>query len=248
VKASEETIAKSLVGDYRPEHLFTLRQSLEAWRFHRKLIAECDGELETYLACFTSQADPKQHPLPPTKKAASRTVHGRPGFDLRSEHYRILGVDLTEIPGINTLTIHSVLAEVGPDLSKFRSAAAFASWLGLCPDNRISGGKVLKVRTRHVQNRAALALRLAAHTLHHDRSALGQFFRRMRTKLGAPKAITATAHKLARILYHLLTTGQPYQESIFAEWEKQHRQRTLSRLHTQVQAFGFRLVPIELQA
>ena len=248
VKASEETIAKSLVGDYRPEHLFTLRQSLEAWRFHRKLIAECDGELETYLACFTSKADPKQHPLPPTKKAASRTVHGRPGFDLRSEHYRILGVDLTEIPGINTLTIHSVLAEVGPDLSKFRSAAAFASWLGLCPDNRISGGKVLKVRTRHVQNRAALALRLAAHTLHHDRSALGQFFRRMRTKLGAPKAITATAHKLARILYHLLTTGQPYQESIFAEWENQHRQRTLSRLHTQVQAFGFRLVPIELQA
>src|SRR5437763_12268731 len=119
VKASEETIAKSLVGDYRPEHLFTLRQSLEAWRFHRKLIAECDGELETYLACFTSKTDPKQHPLPPTKKAASKTVHGRPGFDLRTEHYRILGVDLTEIPGINTLTIHSVLAEVGPDLSKF---------------------------------------------------------------------------------------------------------------------------------
>jgi hypothetical protein len=172
-------------------------------------------------------------------------VHSsQPSYDLRTEHYRILGVDLTEIPGINTLLVHSLLAEVGPDLSKFRSAAAFASWLGLCPDNRISGGKILSVRTRRVQNRAALALRIAAHTLHHNQSALGHYYRRMRAKLGAPKAITATAHKLARVLYHLLTTGQPYQESIFAERETQHQQRTIFSLHARARALGYQLVPL----
>lgn len=247
IKASEETVAKSLVGDYRPEHLFTLRQSLEAWRYHRKLIADCDDEVQRYLAGFQSKIDPKQRPLPPRKKTSSSKLHSScPGYDLRTEHYRILGVDLTEVPSINTLTVHSLLAEVGPDLSKFRSAAAFASWLGLCPDNRISGGKVLSARTRHVQNRAALALRVAAQTLHHNQSALGHYYRRMRAKLGAPKAITATAHKLARIIYHLLTTTQPYQETVFAECEKQHRLRTISRLKAQVQALGFRLVPSEV--
>ena len=246
IKASEETVAKSLVGDYRPEHLFTMRQSLEAWRYHRKLIADCDDEMQRYLAGFHSKIDPKQRPLPPRKKTSSSKLHSScPGYDLRTEHYRILGVDLTEVPSINTLTVHSVLAEVGPDLSKFRSAAAFASWLGLCPDNRISGGKVLSVRTRHVQNRAALALRVAAQTLHRNQSALGHYYRRMRAKLGAPKAITATAHKLARIIYHLLTTAQPYQETVFAEREKQHRLRTINRLKAQVQALGFRLVPSE---
>jgi hypothetical protein len=167
-----------------------------------------------------------------------------PDYDLRTEHYRILGVDLTEVPGINTLLVHTLLAEVGPDLSKFRSAAAFASWLGLCPDNRISGGKILSVRTRHVQNRAALALRIAAHTLHRNQSVLGHYYRRMRAKLGAQKAITATAHKLARILYHLLTTGQPYQESIFEERETQHQQRTIFSLHARARALGYQLLPL----
>jgi hypothetical protein len=125
IKASEETVAKSLVGDYRSEHLFTLRQSLEAWRYHRKLIADCDDEVQRYLAGFSSKIDPKQRPLPPRKKTSSSKLHSScSGYDLRTEHYRILGVDLTEVPSINTLTVHSVLAEVGPDLSKFRSAAA----------------------------------------------------------------------------------------------------------------------------
>ena len=172
----------------------------------------------------------------------------QPDYDLRTEHYRILGVDLTEIPGVNTLLVQTLLAEVGPDLSKFRSAAAFASWLGLCPDNRVSGGKILSVRTRHVQNRAALALRIAAHTLHHNQSALGHYYRRMRAKLGAPKAITATAHKLARVLYHLLNAGQPYQESVFAERETQHQQRNLFKLHARARALGYQLIPIAASA
>jgi transposase len=245
IKASEETVAKSLVGDYRPEHLFTLRQSLEAWRYHRKLIADCDDEVQRHLAQFASKADPKEKPLPRARKVSSSKVYSsQPDYDLRTEHYRILGVDLTEVPGINTLLVQTLLAEVGPDLSKFRSAAAFASWLGLCPDNRVSGGKILSVRTRHVQNRAALALRIAAHTLHHNQSSLGLYYRRMRAKLGAPKAITATAHKLARVLHHLLTAGQPYQESVFAERETQHQQRSLFKLHAHARALGYQLIPI----
>jgi hypothetical protein len=124
IKATEETVAKSLVGDYRPEHLFTLRQSPDAWRYHRKLIAECDDEVQRHLVQFASKADPKQKPLPRPRKVSSSKVYSScPDYDLRTEHYRILGVDLTEVPGINTLLVHTLLAEVGPDLSKFRSAA-----------------------------------------------------------------------------------------------------------------------------
>jgi transposase len=213
--------------------------------YHRKLIADCDDEVQRHLTRFASKADPKEKPLPRARKVSSSKVYSsQPDYDLRTEHYRILGVDLNDVPGINTLLVQTLLAEVGPDLSKFRSAAAFASWLGLCPDNRISGGKILSVRNRHVQNRAALALRIAAHTLHHNQSALGHYYRRMRAKLGAPKAITATAHKLARVVYHLLTAGQPYQESVFAERENQHQQRSLFKLHVRARALGYQLIPV----
>jgi hypothetical protein len=141
------------------------------------------------------------------------------------EYWRIFGVDLTAAPGINSKTVRVLLAEVGPDWSKFRSASALASWLGICPNNEISGGQVLSSKTRKVNNRAAVALRLAAHSLHHSHSYLGEYYRRMRTKLGAPKAIVATAHKLARILYHLITTRQEYRESVFEELENKSRLR-----------------------
>jgi hypothetical protein len=130
----------------------------------------------------------------------------RTRFDLRTELYRIFGVDLTQIPGVNTLTAHTLLAKIGPDVSRFANASAFSSWLGLCPDNRISGGKVLSVQTRIVKNRTARALRIAAQSLHRSKSYLGDFYRRMRAKMGTPKAITAAAHKLARIIF---TCSQP---------------------------------------
>jgi transposase len=215
IKATENMIAKTLVGDYRPEHLFTLRQSLAAYRHYQQLIDACDVEIEQCLASFQSKVDPEQHPL---QKSQDRHKPRRNElrFDLRSHLYRIFGVDLTQIPGINALTAHTLLAEIGSDLSCFASASAFASWLGLCPDNRISGGKILSVKTRTVKNRAATTLRMAAQSLHRSRSSLGQYYRRMRTKLGTPKAITAAAHKLARIIYYLLTTRKPYEESICA--------------------------------
>lgn len=243
VKASDETIVQSLVGDYRPEHLFTLRQSLAAYRYFQQLIAECDRAIEKHLDQFAAKVDVKARPLPSPKLRRKKPYRNEPNFDLRQHLYRILGVDLTAVPGMNILTAHSLLAEVGPDLSKFRSASAFASWLGLCPDNDISGGKVLSVRTRKVTSRAALAFRIAAQALFKSKSWLGNFFRRMRARLGAPKAITAAAHKLARIVYHLLTTRQPYDETVFAKHEQASRVRTEARLRVQAKELGLQLVP-----
>ncbi len=241
IKATEATIAKSLVGDYRREHLFTLRQSLLAYRHYQELIAACDSEIEQYLEKFESKVDPQQHPLPKPKDSR-QPRRNELRFDLRTHLYRIFGVDLTQVPGLNPLTVNTLLTEIGPDLSRFANASAFASWLGLCPDNRISGGKVLFVKTRMVKNRAAMALRIAAQSLHRSHSSLGQCYRRMRAKLGTPKAITAVAHKLARIIYHLLTTGKPYDESICAQHDLQYHQRFEARLRKQANAFGFDLI------
>jgi transposase len=246
IKASEATIVKSLVGDYRREHLFTLRQSMVAYRHYQKQMGATDLEIEQMLVDFSDGAEPDAPALPqPKDRHKPRRNDLR--FDLRAHLYRIFGVDLTAIPGINAMTAYVLLSEVGRDLSAFRSAAAFASWLGLCPDNRVSGGKVLSSRTRQVNHRLARALRMAAQALFRSQSWLGQYFRRMRAKLGAPKAITAAAHKLARIIFHMLTTGQAYDETIFAQQEVQNHQRIQQRLRQQAKQYGFQLVEIAAQ-
>ncbi|HZL28684.1 MAG TPA: IS110 family transposase [Acidobacteriaceae bacterium] len=244
IKATEATITKSLVGDYRREHLFTLGQSVAAYRHYQQQMAACDVEIEQMLGEFSSATEGGPGPLPPSSKHRQKPRRNEMRFDLRGHLYRIFGIDLTGVPGINALTAHTLLSEVGRDLSAFRSAAAFASWMGLCPDNRVSGGKVLSSRTRGVNNRLARALRLAAQSLFRSQSWLGQYYRRMRAKLGAPKAITAAAHKLARILFHLLTTRQPYDESVFAQQEIQNNQRMQRKLQQQAKAFGLQLVEI----
>ena len=244
IKASEQTIIKSLVGDYRWEHLFSLRQSLAAYRNYQKLIGETDHEIERHLKTFDAGVDCKAKPLAPPKVRRHKLFGNEPSFDLRGHLYRIFGVDLTEVPGVSILTAHTLLAEVGSDLSRFRSASALASWLGLCPDNDITGGKKVAVGTRHVDNRAAWALRMAANALRNSRSGLGDYYRRMRARLGAPEAITATAHKLARIIFHLLTTHQTYDESVFARREEETRRRTEAILRNRAKALGFQLVPV----
>jgi transposase len=247
IKASAETIAKSLVGDYRREHLFTLRQSLAAFRHYQELIADCDREIAQSVEQFESKLDPPVDPPPASPSPSndgSKPKASEPSFDLQTHLHRIFGVDLTQVPGINVLTAQTLLAEIGPDFSHFPSGPEFASWLGLCSDNRISGRKVLSVRTRKVKNRAATALRMAALSLHRSQSFLGHFYRRMRAKLGAPKAITATAHKLARILYHIVTTGHAYDETICAQNEVQNRQRMEARLRKQARDLGLQLVAL----
>lgn len=243
VKASEEMIVQALTGDYRPEHVFTLKQSLTAFRHYQKLMAACDLQIERQLKQFDANVDVKARPLAPPKVRRRKLFSNEPNFDLRTHLYRIFGVDLTAVPGINVLTAHTILSEIGPDISKFRSAAAFASWLGLCPHNDISGGKVLSVKTRHVNNRAALAFRMAANALFRSQSALGDFYRRMRAKLGAPKAITAAAHKLARIVYHMLSTREAYDEAILKKHEGRFRARAEARLRAQAKILGYSVVP-----
>jgi transposase len=241
IKATEEVIAKSLVGDYRPEHLFTLRQSLAAYRSYQKLIDDCDREVRRRLQDF-------QPPNPPAetteeKKACCRPLS--PDSVLKSELKRVFGIDLTQIPGIRTGIAQTLFGEIGPDFTKFRSASAFASWMGLCPDNDISGGKVLWVGTRKVNCRAATALRMAAQSLHHSKSALGDFYRRMRAKLGAPKAITAAAHKLARIIFRLISTRQEFDDSKFAADQLRHQKRQEIKLRAKAKSMGYELIPLQ---
>jgi hypothetical protein len=244
VKSTQDKIAKALQGDYRPEHLFALQQSLCGYRSYQKMIAEVDQEIEANLKGLPT-AEQAEAELPKrTKKSPYQRQHYEPNFNLRKELYRIFGVDLTNVPGISAVTAHTILSEIGPDLSQFRNASAFASWLGLCPEKQISGGKVLYVRTRAVKNRVALALRLAAHSLHHADNNLGEFFRRMKRKLGPAQAITATAHKLARIVFHLLKTHQPYDDTVFQKGDVDAQKRAESRLRRQAAQLGFQVIPI----
>jgi transposase len=210
VKTPEGTIMEALTGDYRPEHLFTLKQSLVAYRYYQKLLAECDREIEHTLQQFEAKVDLQEKPLKSTKTRRKKFFGNEPNFDLQTHLYRIFGVDLTAVPGINVLIAHTILSEVGPDIGQFRSGGAFASWLGLCPHNKITGGKVLSTKTRQVKHRVAKAFRMASNSLFRSQSPLGDFFRRMRAKLGAPSAITAAAHKLARIVHHMLTKREAY--------------------------------------
>jgi transposase len=206
VRSSRETVAKSLEGDYRVEHLFALRQFLAAYRFYQKLMAEADQEVELRMRELPRAKEAPEKRPPGSKKRIYQRAGNEPTFDLKAELFRIAGVDLTDVPGISTLTAHTILVEVGADVSRFRNGSAFASWLGLCPEKQVSGGKVLYTRTRKVKNRAAIALRLGAHCLYHAQNYLGEFYRKMKWRLGAPEAVTATAHKLARIVYH---SGRP---------------------------------------
>ena len=242
VHADQQTVIKSLTGNYRPEHLFTLKQSLAAYKNYQQLLAECDQEIQRLTNNMPGKIDggTAAGPKPTRQKRRKNQFH----FDIGSELHRLFGVDLTAVPGINALTAHTLLAEVGPDLSRFPSADAFANWLALCPGNKKSGGKVLSSKTRPTNSRLSHALRVAAQTLARSRSYLGNFYRAMRARLGAPQAITATAHKLARILYHLLTTGDAYDESVFAREQLKQNLRLHKRLSKQAQNLGFQLVPI----
>ena len=243
IKASEEVIAKSLVGDYRIEHLFTLRQSLIAYRSYQQLIDECDREIRHCLDTFQPPGPPADSITNHQAESKKRPASADAG--LRTELKRVFGVDLTKIPGIRTGIAQMLFGEIGPDFTKFRSASAFASWMGLCPDNDISGGKVLWVGTRKVKCRAATSLRMAAQSLHHSKSGLGDFYRRMRAKLGAPKAITAAAHKLSRIIFHLVTTRQEFDDTRFAADQLRYVKRQENKLRAKAHALGFQLIPME---
>ena len=239
MKADEATIAKSLQGHWREEHIFELTQALELYRFYQGKIAECDREIEAQLSRFEDLSHGE--PLPGNIKR--RSQGNAPRFDVRSHLYRMTGVDLTTIDGMDAFTALKVVSEIGTDMTRWQSAKHFASWLGLSPNNRITGGKVISSRTKANANRAATALRLAANALHRSDSALGAFLRRKKAQLGAPKAITATAHKLARIIYSMLRYGQAYADAGAEYYETQYRQRALRSARQRAAQLGYQLVP-----
>jgi transposase len=244
VHASQEEIAKSLEGNWRPELRFVLQQEVDMYDIYQRRVAECDQQLQKHLATFATtlsvQAPPKGKAK--TKKATAKNA---PRFDLSSELQRITGVDLTRIDGIDVMVSQTILSEVGLDMSRWKTEAHFSSWLGLCPDNRISGDKVLGRGTRRVVNRAATALRQAANTLLRSRSYLGAQFRRLRTKLGAPKAITAMAHRLARLVYRMLKYGQAYVDKGTEYYEHRFREQQIQLLTRKAAKFGLQITPIQ---
>lgn len=241
IHASLETIAKSLQGNWRQELIFGLRQALALYDTYQSKIAECDHQIHAHLGTLPNNVDTRKKPLPPRK--SSKRLHGNsPQIDLRDELYRISGVDLTSIDGIDVITAQTIISEIGLDMTRWRTEKNFASWLGLCPDNRITGGKVIKRATRHVINRATHALRLAAATLRSSKSALGANFRRLKTRLGAPKAITAMAHKLARLIYRMFKYGQQYVDKGMQNYEHKFREQRIKWIKKQAKELNLQLV------
>jgi transposase len=248
IKATEETILKSLVGNWRPEHLFTLKQSRQMYRHYQELIADCDAEIEKKLVAFQPRVDPQEKPLPPDRKKKQRVRQKKTAkpqtFDLRTESYKLYGVDLTQIPGLMMMVL-TLFSEVGRDMSRWKSAGQFVSWLALCPDNDITGGRVAWRGMRRVHNRAGELFRMAAYSLHHDKTPLGDYLRRMKSKLGPAGATTATAHKIAIIFYTMIKKQVEYDATLWAERDAQREKRFEAKLKRQAQQLGYKLVPIE---
>ena len=236
VKASEQEIAKALTGNWRDEHLFVLGQALAMYDDIARHLAECDTKLQGLL----SQLGRSEVDLGKTPRTGSKT---RAQFDTRQTLANWAGVDLTRINGLGLAAVMKILSEIGPDLSRFISVKHFCSWLGLCPGTKISGGKVLSAKTRQSTNRVRQALKMAAMSLSHSDSALGAFYRRMSGRMDKPRANTATAHKLARMVYFMLTRGEAYVDQGQQHYEDQQRERSITALKRRAAALGFAVTP-----
>jgi len=242
--SSEDQIAKSLEGNYKPEHLFTLKQAVSMYDFYTELIHDCEREIEqnyTAIKCYKDNL----HELPPLPKKRNRNLKNKPSYDLRTHLYNLCGVDLTDIDGIDALTAQTVIGEIGLNMDKWKTVKHFTSWLGLCPYNKITGGKVIFSGTKKVRNRATLALRVAARSLYRSKSALGVFYRRMRAKHGSLKANLAAAHKMARIIYSMLKTKQAYKDPGEVYYLEKYRKRIVSNMKRQAASLGYELKKVE---
>lgn len=240
-KNDEQTITLALQGNWRDDHLFALKQAVDLYRFYHAKLAELDEQLEAHLTTFSDRSGGRKLPRAKRRKAGSNA----PEFDMRNLLYQMSGVDLTTIDGINGHTALELISEIGLDMSLWPTEKHFTSWLCLCPGSKKTGGRLLSGKTRANANRAATALRMAASSLARSNCALGAFYRRMRARLGSPKAITATAHKLAKIVYNMLKHGREYVDIGAEYYEQQYRQRVLKNLERRAAQFNLALVPTE---
>jgi transposase len=236
VKASEAEIIKALTGNWRDEHLFVLGQALAMYDDIGRHLLECDAKLQALLTELgQSEVD--------LGKAPRQGSKSRQEFDLRQILANWAGVDLTRINGLGLAAVMKILTEIGPDLSRFESVKQFCSWLGLSPGTKISGGKVLSAKTKRSANRVRQALKMAAMSLWHSDSALGAFYRRLCARMDKPRANTAVAHKLARMVYYMLTRGEAFVDKGQQHYEEQQRQRSVAALKRRAAALGFEISP-----
>ncbi len=242
VKSSHETIAKSLEGDWREEHLFSLGQEFELYQIFREKIAECDRKIEACLGSFESKVDPDHKTLPKFKHGKKKAQGNQPTLDLRTPLYRMIGVDLTAIDGFDVLTLQTIISEVGLDMTPWPTEKHFSSWLGLCPNNKVTGGRIKDSRSKKVVNRASCAFRMAAQAAGKSHSALGAYYRRIKSRLGPAKANTALAHKLSRILYRMLRYGTDYVDPGLQYYEQKYQQRVLNNLKKRARLLGYVLI------
>lgn len=240
----EATIARSLRGTWRAEHLFALRQAVASWRHYQAQIAEVDRAIQAAVAVIDDHPDASTSTLPPLPLPKGETQSAKAlGFDARTMLFQKTAVDLTRIPGISVTLAATLVGEVGLDMGRWRNERAFCSWAGVAPNTRISGGKRLSSRTRRTKNRAGQALRLAANALQRTKTELGGTYRRLKARLGAPKAITAVANKIGRMVYAMLKNGTAFVERGLAEAEARFKTRQTKALHRLAEELGYSVVP-----
>lgn len=239
-KASVATIAAALTGNYRDEHVFTLRQAIELYDLYQTKIDDCDREVERCLRALNDRREPVGDPPQARRKARSTN---EPYFAIQPALYTLVGgVDLTQIHGLGPYSALRIVAECGTDMSRWRTAKHFTSWLTLAPGSKISGGKVLSAKTRRSANRATALLRMAAVGVGRTSTALGAFFRRLAARVGKAKAVTATARKIAVVFYNTLRHGAAYVDPGVDYYEERYRQRTVDNLRRRAEGLGFQLV------
>jgi transposase len=239
-RRTEAEIARALYGNWRPEHLFALKQAVTLYEFYQRQVRECDLQLEAHLQTFTDRSGGQRLPSKP-RQGTRRS--NEPAFDVRQSLYRLSGVDVTLVEGIDVSTALAILSEIGIDMSRWPSEKHFTSWLGLCPQHQGSAGKIRSRRVRRGSNGAARALRLAAQGCHHAKNALGAFYRRIQARAGGPKAVVATARKIATRVYRLLKYGTEYVRQEMAAYEEAYRLRVIKSLARTAQRLGYQLVP-----
>ena len=234
------TIAKSLVGNYREEHLFALRQAVDLYETYQAKMADCDHAIIKQVEKQPDSTDDGP-PTPEKQVPANRRI--RDGVDVRDLLFKKSGVDLFAIPGLAADTLLILASEVGFDMTPWKTEKHFASWLGVCPGTKKSGGKLLPNKTKRHPNRATQAFRLAAASLYRSQTALGAFYRRIKSRSGGQQAVTATAHKIARIYYVMLSHGTSYVELGQKAYEQRYKERRIDHLKVQAKSLGFQLVP-----
>jgi len=250
IRATTSQLAQALTGHWKDEQLFALEQARLSYAHYQEQILQCEERIQQQLRAVQSRlpaqpslSDPAAQRVPgPTNRKTPPAPPAGQTFNLQAELRRIVGVDLTAIDGIGSLTAQVILSEVGTDMQPWPTEKHFASWLGLCPDHRISGGKVLARSTRPVVNRARNALRMSAYTLEHSQSALGAKYRRLKRRLGAPKAIVAMAHHLARLIYRMIKYGQDYIDKGLAAYEAKYREQRVQWLEKQAKELNLKVV------